>query len=195
MNDASLHPGSARPGLRASVAAHVALLVGCAALALGIFVADCLLPRGVAVAALYAIPIVLIQRAQSPVWTVVAGLTCAILASIGISVSPDIGVPSEVVLADYGLVLLVITATTLLGILASRRARQIKAMRELLTICAWTKQVQVKGEWISIEEYLTDHLHKDITHGITEEYAEKLLTESGLELKDTEARPGGETLG
>ena len=39
----------------------------------------------------------------------------------------------------------------------------------LLKVCAWTKRIQVDGRWLSIEEFLSDHLHLQLTHGMSEE--------------------------
>lgn len=38
----------------------------------------------------------------------------------------------------------------------------------ILRVCAWTKQVNVDGEWIPIEHYLAQHLGLKISHGISE---------------------------
>ncbi|MEO8201762.1 MAG: PAS domain-containing protein [Gemmatimonadota bacterium] len=42
-----------------------------------------------------------------------------------------------------------------------------KPLDALLTLCAWTKRVQVEGTWISIEEYLARVHHVAVTHGIS----------------------------
>ncbi|MFT3829357.1 MAG: PAS domain S-box protein [Opitutaceae bacterium] len=39
----------------------------------------------------------------------------------------------------------------------------------ILRVCAWTKQVNVDGEWIPIERYLAQYLGLKLTHGISEE--------------------------
>jgi len=39
----------------------------------------------------------------------------------------------------------------------------------LVTICAWTKQVQHEGSWIPIDEFLSKHLKLNLTHGICDE--------------------------
>jgi hypothetical protein len=37
------------------------------------------------------------------------------------------------------------------------------------TICAWTKKVKLDDKWISIEEFLQNHLGYSVTHGISDE--------------------------
>jgi K+-sensing histidine kinase KdpD len=45
-------------------------------------------------------------------------------------------------------------------------------------VCAWTKQIQVQGKWMSIEEFLTNHLNIQLTHGISPEAVRALVAES-----------------
>jgi len=47
---------------------------------------------------------------------------------------------------------------------------EIRQLREgLLKVCAWTKRIEVQGRWLPIEEFLTQHLHLRLTHGMSEE--------------------------
>ena len=39
---------------------------------------------------------------------------------------------------------------------------------EILRVCAWTKQVNIDGQWIPIDMYLAKHLGLRLTHGISE---------------------------
>ena len=49
-------------------------------------------------------------------------------------------------------------------------AAEIKRLRHgLLKVCAWTKRIEVDGRWISIEEFLSEYLHLQLTHGMSEE--------------------------
>jgi DNA-binding response OmpR family regulator len=48
----------------------------------------------------------------------------------------------------------------------------------MLKICAWTKQVNVDGEWISIEDYLGNYLGLVLTHGLSESAKAKLESEA-----------------
>lgn len=161
-----------------------ALFIGCAAAIAVILVVDCLVPRGVSVSALYVIPIILIQRAKSTALTVLTACCSGVFASIGIIVSPDIGMPANMVIFDYSIIIVVIAATGLLGVLAARRAKQLQTMTQLLTLCAWTKQAKVRGEWKPIENYLRDELGISVTHGIADGCAERMLADAGIEFHD-----------
>lgn len=162
----------------------------------GIFIADCSVPRGISISALYVIPISLMQRARSTGLTVTAAVGSGVFASVGIMVAPDIGIPANIVIFNYGIIMLVIGATTLLGILATRRTRQLQTVTRLLTLCAWTKQVKVRGEWRPIEVYLRDDLGITVTHGIADECAKRLLAEAGVEFHEEadHAAPGSAML-
>lgn len=46
-----------------------------------------------------------------------------------------------------------------------------KLRSSLLKICAWTKRIQIDDRWISIDEFLRDHLHLNLTHGMSVEGA------------------------
>ena len=51
-----------------------------------------------------------------------------------------------------------------------RADAEIKRLRRgLLKVCAWTKRIEVDGRWVSIEEFLTDVLQLQLTHGMSEE--------------------------
>ena len=46
---------------------------------------------------------------------------------------------------------------------------EIEKLRSgLLKICAWTKQIEVDGRWVPIDEFLRDFLQLRLTHGISE---------------------------
>ena len=46
-----------------------------------------------------------------------------------------------------------------------------KLRKGLLKICAWTKRIEIDGRWISVDEFLSDHLHLKLTHGMSVEGA------------------------
>jgi PAS domain S-box-containing protein len=49
-----------------------------------------------------------------------------------------------------------------------KAAAEIKKLQEgLLKVCTWTKRIQVEGAWIPIDEFLSQHLHLKITHGMS----------------------------
>lgn len=159
----------------------VSLLVAAA-----VFVLDLVTPRGISVAALYVVPVIISQRAASILYTVVVAVLCAVFASIGIILAPDIGVPPQVVLADYAIAVVTLAATAVIGVIATRRAAQVRSMSKLLTMCSWTKKVKVQGQWVPIENYLGKHLGVTITHGMTEESARHFLEKAGIEIGEGE---------
>ncbi len=51
-------------------------------------------------------------------------------------------------------------------------AAEIKRLRKsLIKVCAWTKRIEVDGRWISVDDFLKDHLGLKLTHGISIEGA------------------------
>ena len=59
----------------------------------------------------------------------------------------------------------------------------MRAMKTLLTVCAWTKQVKVDGRWLSFDEYLSEYLGFNITHGMSEDTANQMLQELKIKIK------------
>jgi CHASE3 domain sensor protein len=53
--------------------------------------------------------------------------------------------------------------------------RRMEQMEEMIKICAWSKMIEYNGEWLSIEEYLSQRLHARITHGVSQAEAERML--------------------
>jgi PAS domain S-box-containing protein len=56
-----------------------------------------------------------------------------------------------------------------------KKDTEVKALRGLLPICAWCKQIRDdKGYWHKIESYIRDHSEAEFSHGICPKCAEKL---------------------
>jgi PAS domain S-box-containing protein len=53
--------------------------------------------------------------------------------------------------------------------LGEASAEVMKLRKGLLKICAWTKRIEIDGRWISVDEFLSDHLHLKLTHGMSVE--------------------------
>jgi PAS domain S-box-containing protein len=52
----------------------------------------------------------------------------------------------------------------------ARADAEIKRLRRgLLKVCAWTKRIEVDGRWVSIEEFLSQYLQLQLTHGMSDE--------------------------
>ena len=46
----------------------------------------------------------------------------------------------------------------------AKAAAEMKRLQDrLLKICTWTKRIQVDGKWITVDKFLTDHLHLKLT--------------------------------
>jgi PAS domain S-box-containing protein len=51
-------------------------------------------------------------------------------------------------------------------------AAEIKRLQHsLIKVCAWTKRIEVDGRWITVDDFLKDHLRLQLTHGISIEGA------------------------
>ena len=53
--------------------------------------------------------------------------------------------------------------------LGEASAEIAKLRKGLLKVCAWTKRIEIDGRWISVDEFLSDHLHLKLTHGMSAE--------------------------
>lgn len=60
-------------------------------------------------------------------------------------------------------------------------AERTKDMQELITVSAWSRKIQVDGQWVSFEEFLVNKLGVSITHGIDPETAQWLHSKMDLE--------------
>lgn len=56
----------------------------------------------------------------------------------------------------------------------SRLFRQAKDLSQIITVCAWTHKVQIEGEWLTFDQFLTRKLGLMVSHGIHPD-AEKSL--------------------
>ena len=60
-------------------------------------------------------------------------------------------------------------------------AKQPRDLEKLITVSAWSRKIQVDGEWVSFEEFLTGRLGVSITHGIDPETATEIHREIDLQ--------------
>lgn len=56
--------------------------------------------------------------------------------------------------------------------------RRLLKVRNLVTVCAWSRTVEYEGEWLSFEEYLQRRFGLSTSHGISPQEAEKILSVS-----------------
>jgi CHASE3 domain sensor protein len=62
-----------------------------------------------------------------------------------------------------------------LGISALRLRQRLRRLQPLVTVCAWSKTVEDRGEWVSFEEYLHRRFGLRVTHGLSPEQVAKLM--------------------
>jgi len=79
----------------------------------------------------------------------------------------------------------------LLAYLVARTARQTKQLEErvagLVRMCAWSRTLEYRGEWISFEEYLKRRFNLDTSHGISPAEAEKAFGKHASEVSETQS--------
>lgn len=158
-------------------------LAASVAAAILVFIADLASPRGLTVTALYVVPILLTLLSDRPSLTFGVAAVCSLLVLVGYRFSPDVGVPIWMVVADRSLVILLVWVTAWLGVEITRAKRRIRELEKWLTLCAWTKQVNVDGQWIPIERYLADYCGLKLTHGMSQEALNRFMGEVGREIR------------
>lgn len=60
-------------------------------------------------------------------------------------------------------------------------SRRLHDLEEFITVCAWTKRVKYRGEWVPFEVYLEKHYGLKLSHGISEEAAQAELGREAVE--------------
>ncbi|HEY5232738.1 MAG TPA: CHASE3 domain-containing protein [Verrucomicrobiae bacterium] len=75
------------------------------------------------------------------------------------------------------LVLVGVTAIALIAIVTI--LIRLEKLRQIVTVCAWTGQVKDDGEWIRLDEYLKRRFGLSISHGLSDEAAEKMKRDIG----------------
>ncbi len=159
------------------------VLAASAAAAILVFVADLENPRGLTVTALYVVPILLTLVSDRSLLTFGVTGACTLLVLVGYHFSPDVGVPTWIVVADRLIVVLLLWVTAWLGVEITRAKHRIRDLEKWLTLCAWTKQVNVDGQWIPIERYLADYCGLKLTHGMSQEALNRFMGEVGREIR------------
>jgi PAS domain S-box-containing protein len=69
----------------------------------------------------------------------------------------------------------------LLGELQRSSAEITNLRSKLLTICAWTKRVRCRDQWMTVDEFLTTELGLNLTHGMSAE-AEAQFLRGGFDM-------------
>lgn len=67
----------------------------------------------------------------------------------------------------------------LMGKIGELRTREARALKQLLPVCAWCRNVRSdEGYWQSVEAYMREHHRVTTTHGICDDCEKKLLIEA-----------------
>lgn len=56
--------------------------------------------------------------------------------------------------------------------------RRLQKLRDLITVCAWSKTVKFEDEWVTFEQYLERRFNIDATHGMCPAEFEKALAQA-----------------
>lgn len=69
------------------------------------------------------------------------------------------------------------------GITAGVLQRRSERLGRLVTVCAWSRMIQFKGEWLTLEEYLARRFNVSVTHGISPRELDVLMQDEFLQPK------------
>lgn len=53
-----------------------------------------------------------------------------------------------------------------------------KLQSQLQVVCAWTKRIKIEGQWMTLDQFLQEHLHVKISHGISPEALSELIKQN-----------------
>lgn len=143
-----------------------------------IFILDWLTSPFVTFPILYVVPIALCAR----YYKVSLAYTMAVILPLGRLLMAEF--MDKLHPFAYAMVNAMIRMTVLLLLvyLVDRLARQAALLRqrvdELVRICAWSRTVEYKGEWLTFEDYLKRRFNLGTTHGISPAEADKIINET-----------------
>ena len=155
------------PG-RMATALKLAPILG---VAVGVFILDLFVPKGIADGLLYVTPVAWIalwsNRHEASLVVLVAA-TCTVCAVAGFFLSPPgllwLG------LANRGITIFVVWLIVALSLTRKRVEEEVKALRGLLPICSYCKRIRDdKGYWKQIEVYIAANSQADFSHGLCPE--------------------------
>ena len=66
------------------------------------------------------------------------------------------------------------------GITTGALQRRSERLGRLITVCAWSRRIQFKGEWLTLEEYLALRFNVNVTHGISPQQLDVLMKDEIL---------------
>ena len=74
----------------------------------------------------------------------------------------------------------------LFGITTAVLQRRSERLGRLVTVCAWSRTIQFKGEWLTLEEYLARRFNVNVTHGISPQQLDVLMKDEILKPEATQ---------
>ncbi|HPI22587.1 MAG TPA: hypothetical protein PLE73_05285 [Spirochaetota bacterium] len=134
---------------------------------------------GVADGFLYAPGVIATLALHSVRFTIAYSVWCTALIVLGIFVSPAAAVPQLIWIANrlYSIIVIWLIAHFVRrSVRDSRQIKQLETMN-MITMSAWTKEVNVDGAWISIEEFLKRRFGIEVSHGIDPASSKRILDE------------------
>lgn len=123
---------------------------------------------------LFVAPVALAAWYHTPIWAY--GLAVVLpLGRLALALNVDVTGPMAFAAANAGIRIAVLVG---LAYLVIRTARQTRLLEErvsgLVRVCAWSRTVEYRGEWLSFEEYLKRRFKLESTHGVSPDEMRKL---------------------
>jgi hypothetical protein len=154
-----------------------------------VFMADVLLPLGVAVWSLYTLPLLLTILIPNRNWMIGSAVAATVLIVTGFSLSPP-GVPLRYAVGNRVLAIILVWAATGLllmyqqiqaereGLMRELREAmaKIKTLRGMLAVCTSCRRVQSDGgDWSQFEDLIHAHSEAEIHHSLCPPCAEQFF--------------------
>lgn len=54
---------------------------------------------------------------------------------------------------------------------------RLEKLQQFVTVCAWTGQVQYRGQWVRLDHFLKDHFGLSVSHSMSKEASAQMLKE------------------
>jgi K+-sensing histidine kinase KdpD len=167
------------------------IVLGCTVLMAVVLMLDWAFPRGVAIDALYIVPVLLSLRMQRTSSIIATAAACSVLIVLGFFISAPgadlwksvfnrfISVAALWICVLLGIRYQVMVAKREKAVREREKAlEEIKILSGLLPICAWCKKVRDDdGYWTQIETYISSHSQASFSHGICPECRQKQLSD------------------
>jgi len=83
----------------------------------------------------------------------------------------------EDVVSSQVMSLTLIAAVAMALILVVVILLRLERLQEFVTICAWTGQVQYRGQWLRLDEYLKKQFGVSVSHSLSQDAAAKMMRE------------------